>query len=196
MDQRTFHGEIDPDDVAEALVAAFNQGNLRAQKVGTGSKIMVQIAKRAGAASGGNVAVTLSIQRHEDGVTVTIGQEEWLGVAASLGKSAFSALRNPLSLLGNLDDIAQDIASLQLKERIWQSVEKFAVAARATKTLSERLQTVTCPYCQAANKVGAADCENCGAPLGEVQPIACAKCGNVMPPRSKFCANCGTALAG
>ncbi|HLE28506.1 MAG TPA: zinc ribbon domain-containing protein, partial [Anaerolineales bacterium] len=74
------------------------------------------------------------------------------------------------------------------------AVEKFAQAAQITKTISERLQTVACPFCGTANKVGAPDCVNCGAPLGEHQPLSCPKCGNVMPAKSKFCANCGTAL--
>jgi rRNA maturation endonuclease Nob1 len=30
--------------------------------------------------------------------------------------------------------------------------------------------------------------------MGEVQPVACHTCGNVMPPKSKFCASCGAAL--
>jgi len=191
--QRTYHGDINPDEMAAALVAAFNQGNMRTQQVGEGDKVMVQIATRQGG-SGGKAALSITIQRVEDGVSAAMGQHEWLGVAASLGQTALTTLLNPWNLIGRLDDIAQDVTSLTLVDKAWEAVEKFAQAARITKTISERLQTVACPFCGTANKVGAPDCVNCGAPLGEHQPLSCPKCGNVMPAKSKFCANCGTAL--
>ena len=191
--QRTYHGDINPDEMAAALVAAFNQGNMRTQQVGEGDKVMVQIATRQGG-SGGKAALSITIQRVEDGVSAAMGQHEWLGVAASLGQTALTTLLNPWNLIGRLDDIAQDVTSLTLVDKAWEAVEKFAQAARITKTISERLQTVACPFCGTANKVGAPDCVNCGAPLGEYQPLSCPKCGNVMPAKSKFCANCGTAL--
>lgn len=53
MDQRTYHGEINCDELADALAAAFDQGNLRAQKVGAGERVMVQIATREWRGSGG-----------------------------------------------------------------------------------------------------------------------------------------------
>ncbi len=196
MSERTYHGTIVPADMATALMAAFNQGNMRCQQVGAGEKLMVQIATRDNARSGGKAALSIAIQQVEDGVTVAIGQHEWLGVAASLGQTALSTLMNPWNIIHRLDDIAQDITSLTLEDKVWQVVERYAQATRATKTISERLQSVACPYCDTANKVGAANCENCGAPLGDVQPVACAKCGNVMPPKSRFCANCGAALPG
>jgi len=196
MNERTYHGNIEPEDMAAALVAAFNQGNLRCQQVGQGDKVMVQIATRQNAQSGGKAAMSVTIQSVEDGVTVGLGQHEWLGAAASLGQTALSTLMNPWSILGRLDDLAQDVTSLTLADRVWDVVEKYAQTAQVTKTISERLQTVTCPYCGTANKVGAADCVNCGGPLGAVQPISCPKCGNVMPPKTKLCSNCGTALTG
>jgi RNA polymerase subunit RPABC4/transcription elongation factor Spt4 len=196
MEQRSFHGNIQPEDLAQALIAAFNQGNLMAQQVGAGDKVMVQIARRRGAQSGGQVSLAVTIQKHEDGVTVAQSEKEWLGVAASLGQSAISTLMNPWNLLNRLDDIAQDVTSLQLSDKVWEIVEKFARTAKATKTISERLRAVACPYCGSANELKTSNCVTCGGPLGDVQPTACPKCGNVMPPNSKFCASCGTALMG
>lgn len=193
--QRTYHGEITPDDLANCLIAAFNQGNLRAQQVGQGDKVLVQIATHERARSGGKAALSITLQKVEDGVSVALGNMEWFGVAASLGQTALTTLMNPWNLVNRLDDIAQDITSLNLNTQVWETIEKFAQTAQATKAISERLQSVTCPYCSAANKIGAADCVNCNAPLGEVQPMACAKCGNVMPAKSKFCSNCGAALS-
>jgi hypothetical protein len=190
--QRTYHGDINPQEMAAVVVAAFNQGNMRAQQVGDGEKVMVQIATHGG--SGGQAALSVTIQKVEDGVSVAMGQHEWLGVAASLGQTALATLLNPWNLIGRLDDIAQDVTSLTLIDKVWEAIEKFARAAKVTKTISEQLQSVTCPFCGTANKVAAPDCQNCGAPLGDFQPVSCSKCGNVLPPKSKFCNNCGTAL--
>lgn len=194
MSERTYHGNIVPADMATALIAAFNQGNLGCQQIGQGDKLMVQIATRDFAQSGGRTALAVTIQKVTDGVTVSVGQSEWLGVAASLGQTALATLLNPWNLINRLDDIAQDITSLSLEQKAWEALEHYSRTVQTTKTISARLQAVTCPYCQTANKIGVADCENCGGPLGEAQPVSCPKCGNVMPPKSKFCANCGTAL--
>jgi uncharacterized Zn-finger protein len=195
MSDRTYHGDIAPADLAGALIAAFNQGNMRCQQVGQGDKVMVQIAMRDQARSGGQGALSVSMQRNADGVTVGIGQHEWLGVAASLGQTALVTLMNPWNLIGRLDDIAQDISSLTLEQQAWDAIEKYAQTAKATKMISARLQSLSCPYCNTANRVAAANCENCGAPLGEAQPVACPKCGNVMASKTKFCANCGSAMS-
>jgi hypothetical protein len=194
MDTRTYHGDIEPADMAAALVATFDQGNWRCQTIRQGDKVMVQIATHQHARSGGKAAMTVTIQKVEDGVTVGLGTHEWLGVAASLGQTALSTLLNPWNILSRLDDIAQDITSLTLADRVWEAVEKCARVSGAAKTISERLQTLTCPYCHTANKVADPNCVGCGAPLGPVQPVGCPRCGNVMPASSKFCSNCGAAL--
>jgi len=126
---------------------------------------------------------------------VALGQQEWLGTAASLAQTGLAALMNPLSLIGRLDDLAQDISSLALSEQVWAATENFARTAGAAKQISERLRTVSCPNCGTANKVGAPKCVSCSAPLGDVQPVACKNCGNVMPAGSKFCSNCGAPFA-
>jgi len=193
-EQRTYHGDIHPSDMASVIVAAFNQGNMRAQQVGYGDKVMVQIALHQRAQSGGQAALTVTIQRVEDGVSVAIGQHQWLGVAASLGQTALQTFLNPWNIINRLDDLAQDISSLTLADQVWENVEKFARAAKVTKTISTRLQSLTCPYCGTANKVAAPSCESCGAPLGDFQPLSCPKCGNVLPAKEKVCVNCGTSV--
>jgi hypothetical protein len=66
--------------MATALIAAFNQGNLRCQQIGQGDKVMVQIATRDFAQSGGRTALAVTIQKVTD--VMSVGQSEWLGVAA------------------------------------------------------------------------------------------------------------------
>ncbi len=194
MQQRVFHGDITPDDLAEALIGEFNRGDLRAQKSGGRDKMTVQISTPAHRASGGSTALGVVIQQHEDGVLVAIGEQEWMGVAASLGQTALSALLNPVNLLGRIDDVAADVDSLQLPEKVWSAIERFTKSVGATREISERLRTTTCPYCDTANRVGAGECTNCGAPLGSVQPDSCGRCGFVNANEARFCANCGAKL--
>jgi len=195
MDRRVFHGNFTPTDVAHALMAELNQGNTQTQLFGESGNLTVQIASSQYSRSGGRTAVSVNLQQIEDGVMVQVGEQQWLGVAASLGQTAISALLNPLNLLGRLDDIAQDVSSLQLNEKIWQIVTYVAHAAGASQELSERLSSVTCEFCEAANPVGASTCEACGAPLGKTQPQTCSKCGYVLLHDEKYCPNCGLAVA-
>jgi RNA polymerase subunit RPABC4/transcription elongation factor Spt4 len=194
MDRKFFHGNIKPVDIAQALLAEFNQGNLRAQILGQSDKMAVQVNTTPGASSGGQTALTITIQSHQDGVMVEIGQQAWLGVAASLGVSALSAIRNPLSLLGRLDDIAQDIENLQLSEKVWTTVAQSVKSLGASTELSDRLKRVVCEYCHAANPVGEASCIACGAPLGMTQPSTCGNCGFVVRKGDKTCPNCKSPL--
>lgn len=194
MDRRVFHGNITPTEVALALMAEFNQGNTQTQLLGESGNLTVQIASSQYSRSGGRTALSVNLQQIEDGVMVQVGEQQWLGVAASLGQTAISALLNPLNLLGSLDDIAQDVSSLQLNEKIWQIVANVVRATGASQELSERLSSVTCEFCGAANPVGASTCEACGAPLGKAQPKACPKCGYVLTHDEKFCPNCGQAV--
>jgi double zinc ribbon protein len=190
MDRRIFHGNIRPNDIAQALLAEFNRGNLYTQVVGQPSNLAVQIATRMGAQSGGQTALTISIQSAEDGIIVEIGQQAWFGVAASLGQTALSALRNPFSLLGRLDDLAQDIENIQLSENVWKVIDAVVATSGASHELSERLRRVVCDYCLTANPVGESSCIACGAPLGMVQPITCKNCGFVVTASETICPNC------
>ena len=190
MERKIYHGKISPVDIAEALLGEFNRGNLRAQTLGRSDKMVVQVGTRPGAESGGQTAMTVSIQKMEDGVIVEVGQQAWLGVAASLGMSALSALRNPFSLLGRLDDIAQDIENLQINDRIWNVIGKAVQTAGVSTDLSDKLKRLTCEYCHTANPVGEASCVACGAPLGRVQPKTCKQCGYVVRAGDKTCPNC------
>jgi hypothetical protein len=194
MDRRIFHGNIKPNDLAHALMAEFNRGNLHAQVVGSKERVAVQIATRMGSQSGGQTAMTVNIQTVEDGIMVEVGQQAWLGVAASLGHTAWTALRNPFSLLSRLDDLAQDIESIQLSERVWKVIDRAVKAVGASHSLSERLQRVTCAFCGTANPLGEGSCIACGAPMGDAHPTTCTRCGFVVSLEESTCPNCGQNL--
>jgi hypothetical protein len=190
MEQRIYHGNLTPSDISENLISHFNRGNLRAQQLGNSDRLIVQIGTRPGAMAGGDTTVSVILQKVEDGVAVQLGQQAWLGIAASLGTTALSAIHNPFNLLGRLDDLAQDIQNLQINEQVWQAIDEVASAAGASQELSNRLRRTVCPYCRTANPVGEPNCIACGAPLGDVQPRTCPHCGFVIKNSEMICSNC------
>lgn len=194
MDQRTFHGDITPQDLANALLARFNRDDLRAQQRGRGGKLAVQIGSPAMRRSGGPTAISVQLNAVEDGVHIKLGEQQWLGVAASLGQTVLMGLLRPASIIGRLDDVAQDINSLQLADQVMQTLKDTATALGASYEISERLRRLTCPYCGTANPVGDPSCLACGGPLGYQQPVACGNCGFVGEAGDPTCSNCGLPL--
>jgi RNA polymerase subunit RPABC4/transcription elongation factor Spt4 len=194
MEQRTFHGDLSPDDLARALVARFSSGDFLARQIGQGDNLVVQVGTPALRRSGGPTAITIHLSRVEDGVHVRLGQQDWLGTAASLGQTALMALLRPQSLLSRLDDVAQDVFSLQLADRVWETIERTAQGLGASYQISERLRRLTCAYCSTANPVGSPHCAACGAPLGFQQPVACPNCGFVSEAGTQICPECGRPL--
>jgi RNase P subunit RPR2 len=130
----------------------------------------------------------------QDGVMVKVGEQDWLGVAASLGWSAIAAALNPVNLLSRLDDIAQDVFSLQMKEQVWRVIDSAARSTGASQELSRRYKRMVCEYCNTANPVGQGRCIACGAPLGDIQPTTCSKCGFVVQHGEAICPNCQARL--
>ena len=171
-------------------MAEYNHGNLYARPFGEDQQIIVQISSTQIPRAGGQTALSVVLKQVEDGVAVQIGNQEWLGIAASLGQTAFEALRNPWNLLGRLDDLSQDIENLQLTDQVWAVIENYARTAGATFELSDRLRRLVCSYCNTANPIGEPNCIACGAPLGDVQPRTCKNCGFVVKSNEAICPNC------
>jgi hypothetical protein len=194
MNRRIFHGAISPKDLGQALVAKFNRTNLRAQQFSRKGKVIVQIASRERRMSGGSTALTVYLEEVEDGVAVQVGEQAWLGIAASIGSTILSVWKNPFNLIHRLDDIAQDVENIQVSDQVWQVIQSYARMRGATFELSERLRRVMCEYCEVANPVGEPSCIACGAPLGEHQPETCPNCGFVIKSGEKICPNCNYSL--
>ena len=190
MEQRIYHGDITPTDMAQALLAYFNRGNLRTQTYGSDNEINLQIASRPGA-SGGETAVTVSLKKVTDGVAISISEQAWIGLAASMGETVIATLINPWNLLGRLDDLAQDVESLQIHDKVWQVVNTVAQTHKSSTQISERLQRLECQYCGTANPVGQGNCIACGAPMGSIQPRTCLSCGFIVLRNEITCPNCG-----
>lgn len=190
MDRRIFHGNIKPADISRALVGYFHRGNLRVQHFGDQQRAVIQIATHGMVSSGGQTAISITVLSIENGVSVEVGKQNWIGVAASLGVSALAVFKNPFNLLSRLDDIAQDFEYLRLTDEIWNVINQTAQTLGATTELSQRLKRITCLYCATANPTGEPRCLACGAPLGEIQPRTCRKCGFVVYKHEGVCPNC------
>lgn len=194
MEQKIYHGNFTPDDLAECLLVHFNRGNLRVQKLGSEDRVAVQIQTRERRTSGGETALGITLQAVEDGVSVQVGQQSWFGIAASLGYSALAAIKNPFSLLHRIDDIAQDLEYVQLTDEIWKVLSANAKALGSGFELSDRLRRIVCEYCRTANPAGASSCIACGAPMGDIQPVTCMNCGFVVLNTELVCPNCKARL--
>ena len=194
MSTRIYHGNLDPRLIADRLTASFSRGNYMVQQIGGPENLAVQIATRPNRRSGGRTAMTANISKVADGISITLGKQDWFGLAASLGITALSALRNPMTLINRLDDLAQDVESITLEEKIWEVIDQTARQHGTGQALSARLARMVCPYCQTANQTGASRCLACGAPLGEVQPTTCPNCGFVVSQKENTCPNCKVSL--
>lgn len=190
MAKKVFHGNFTPEDLASLINLHFNRGNLETRKIGSGEQIAVQIRSKLAAKSGGQTAIGITFQSFDDGVIITVGKQQWAGVIASLGFSTLAALRNPFTLLGRIDDIAQDIEYLSLEEEIWRVLETNAKSRGSKYDLSHRLKRIACDYCNTANPVDAPACIACGAPLGNLQPRTCKHCGYILENFENICPNC------
>jgi predicted RNA-binding Zn-ribbon protein involved in translation (DUF1610 family) len=190
MEQRTYHGDLDPDEIANALLAQFNQGAFAAQRLGQGDRALVQVGTRDQRGRMEN-ALTVTISKIPDGVNVAVGDQQMLDAAADLAQAGLGALFNPLSLVGKLGEIASDVSSFSLPQQVWETVDKYCKSVGAGLGASPAQMTVACPYCGVTNPAGAPTCLGCGAPLGEAQPVYCPQCGQVAPHGAKFCSRCG-----
>lgn len=194
MNPRIFHGELTPGEIGDSLIATFNRGNFLARRMVSGDRQLVQIISHPHSRSGGTTALTVLLDKVEDGVAIQIGKQSMLGVAASLGTSVLSIWRNPFNLIDRLDDLAQDFDSIQLSDQVWECIEDYAHLHGASFELSERLKRLICEYCFTANPVGEPACIACGAPLGRVQPKTCLNCGFVVRSDEPVCPQCGNPL--
>jgi DNA-directed RNA polymerase subunit RPC12/RpoP len=194
MKSKIYNGDLKLGEVAATLANFFNRGPLTSSASLEGERAFVQISTRPGFASGGRTNIGISLHQTEGRLEAQVGDQSVLGLAGSLGASALLAWLNPLNLLGRLDDIAADIENLTLEDQVWKVLDRIAAEGGASQQLSERMRRMVCPYCGTANKVGEGRCVACGAPLGDVQPNTCPKCGYVLLHNESKCPNCGTLI--
>ncbi|MGC9397948.1 MAG: zinc ribbon domain-containing protein [Anaerolineae bacterium] len=195
MEQRAYHGDINVEDMARALVVQFNQGATRAQWMrGRAGRAVVQIQMRQRARQAPENALTLHLTPSETGIVVSMAEQRWLGVAADLARSGLLTLLNPWNIIGEIDDIARNVRSLQLRDEVWNAVELYCRSVGVGRGVGPSPQHILCDYCGTPNPLGSLICQACRAPLVEEQPLACARCGFLNDPDARYCVNCQAPL--
>ena len=173
MEQRAYHGKIDSEALARALVIQYNQRETRAQWMrGERGRAVVQIMGRHQDRSAPSSALTLHITPSRSGVVVSMAEQKWFGVAADLARSGLLTLMNPWNLVREIDDIARNVRQLQLRQEVWGAIETYCRGIGAGTGVGPAIQNLICPYCSTPNDLGALNCSACRAPLAEAQPLA------------------------
>lgn len=191
-----FHGDIETEHFVNALKAHFERGNYRVQQMGQDDYIALQIATIPNISSGGSTSLSITFQKVPDGIAVEMGKQAVIGVAASFGLTALATLLNPRNLINRLDDLAQDISSIQLSDEVMSVLNQTARSFQATFDFSENIKKNVCEYCDTPNGINNSHCIACGAPLGSSLPKVCSNCGFVLPSSQSICPNCNRPVTG
>jgi ribosomal protein L40E len=197
MEQRVYHGTLSPEDLARMLLETWDRDQTMAQAFGEGPRMIVQIGQREAGwfSDEPRQALTLDIESIDDGVQVTMGQQQWykdgggqIMVGGLIGFLPFF-FTFPLGRLFGGDDGIDD----SLPGQIWRSIDQYVGQFGAATGATQRLQTIACPECGVANPQNARQCSACGAAL--TPPETCPHCGYLNPTGARFCNRCGSALA-
>jgi hypothetical protein len=144
MEQRTYHGEVSAEGLADFLIQRYDpQKNVQAQRLGQGDSILVQIGYSESPAHMRH-AVTIAIAATKDempGIVVTMGQRQWI-TPEEAEHAAFwgllAVLITPWVLFALLWPLSEMISSSTLPSDIWSTVESYVAsqgASSATATL-------------------------------------------------------------
>lgn len=195
MEQRVYHGTVQPEGLAQVLLDEWDRDSTIAQAFGAEDHVIVQIGQREAGwfSDEPRQALTLSIEPIGDGVQVTMGQQKWykehdvqIFAGGLIGLLPFF-FAFPLGQFFGDDAVPQSLPS-----RVWQSIERYTSSFGAATGKTQRLPTVACPSCGVANPQGAEHCSACGTRLDAVP--TCPNCGHSNPPGANFCNRCGLNL--
>lgn len=145
MEQRTYHGTITPDQLADYLVQLYDpQKNMQAQKIGQGDSLIVQIAM-SDEPENKRGALTIAIVRATDaesGVMVTMGEQQWLtpnNMAYAAMMAAISVLITPWALFGLIWPVSQIMATRMLPNDVWNTIDTYMVGQGAQRSYTQQL---------------------------------------------------------
>lgn len=166
MNQRVFYGNINPTNLADHLVGVFNQQpgmyynhpHTMAQRVGEGDSVLVQIL-HSGSWGRNNNTLGVQIVRVPGGVSVSIGQSNWLDIDEStLAGMVVGALFFPPLLLFPL---ISGLTHSSFDQDVWSVIEGYCTWAAGQTRGTEAPRVFHCPYCGAYNQIGAQRCLSC-----------------------------------
>jgi ribosomal protein L40E len=208
MEQRIYHGTIDPDALAQHLLDIWDQGDTLAQALEGDEGVIVQVGQRTGGFFNDEPrnALTLALEPLADGMRVTLGEQQWYraegGQIMVGGLIGFLPFFFTWPLSGGRDEPIEP----HLAAQVWESVERYSrqsgAATGETRRLPQRpgavtgetsrLPGVSCPSCSTDNPPGAERCRECGTFL---QARDCPQCGVSNPATANFCMRCGSNLS-
>jgi ribosomal protein L40E len=207
MEQRIYHEAIDPLALTQHLLDSWEGNDTAAQALEADEGIIVQIGQRSGGFFNDTPrsAVTLAIEEVDEGLRVTLGEQQWYNDGG--GRIMVGGLIGffPFFFTWPLGGGRDEPVDPGLTAQVWQSVETYAVQQRTMTDVAPavplqesaavgqttRLPSVGCPSCGTANPPAAERCRECGTFLG-VQ--SCAQCGVSNPATANFCMRCGSSL--
>ena len=105
--------------------------------------------------------------QRDEFVKVTVGDLNAAGAAGDLLEVGVRGLHNPLTLLGKLSSLSDDLETLQLPKAVWEAVEHYAANVPEPQGPKD---IVVCKYCNTGVKVGILTCPACAASLADQQP--------------------------
>lgn len=219
MEQRIYHGRIEPNALADYLVGVFNQNpgypghhnyhHTMAQRVGQGEHVLVQIMHTSDwSGRGGSLGVNIS--RIAGGVSVSMGQSNWLDLDdTGLAGMLLGALFFPPLLIFPL---VQGLSHSTFYQDVWDAIDAYCMRAGSRPGGANAPQGFYCPYCGSLNHPGATHCHACDAPFNFAPPsqasqqppaskqpapstenVVCPTCGATVAA-TKFCGNCAAPL--
>ena len=169
MEQRTYYGRIDPNALADHLVGVFNQhpgqgmyyshNHTMAQRVGEGDQVLVQIV-RAGSWGQNGGTLGVSIVRVPDGISVNLGQSNWLDLDQSTvaGMVIGALLFPPLLLL----PLLSGLVGSTFNQDIWDVIDGYCSWVNASgPEKAQAPRYFHCPYCGAYNQPNVPQCVSC-----------------------------------
>jgi len=137
VEQRAYHGSLNPRDLARALVVRFDAGETKAHwMMGEAGRAVVQIQSRQVERDDPMTAVTVQIAPTPTGVVVSVSEQKVLSVAADMARRGVQAWLNPVRLLGDLDNIARNVRWLGLRSEVWAAVDEVGRTHGSARGLS------------------------------------------------------------
>ncbi|PSN85061.1 hypothetical protein B9Q11_04670 [Candidatus Marsarchaeota G2 archaeon ECH_B_SAG-F08] len=161
MIQKTYPTTVDPEGLAQKLVQTFQAQGYEVQKLNSGGDIYVQIRK-AGilrTVTGLSQALTVHIQKTNEGTVVSLGQGRWADKA--IVEAAGFFFFTPLMIPASWGLYEQH----KLPGKILKVIDEYAASVGASHIDQKIVEVIHCPHCGVTNVAGAKFCSACGSPL-------------------------------
>lgn len=188
MEQRVYYGPIDPNTLADYLVGIFQQPTFNhaypvsmAQKINQGERVYVQIMRSGDWIGHEHGALSVQILRIAGGVSVSMGQADWLDLdQTDLAGMFLGALLFPPLLIFPM---LRGLVHSGFSQEVWAAIEAYCVPTPARPAQPHAHQGFYCTYCGAFNHPAASHCHACQAPFNVAPPPQPAQPEQPAPPQ-------------